>query len=258
MMISDITEDLLTPADLLLVREAITSQQKVLNRTNIPAPIIYDVVKSKLTLEIDVNTFKLALSKSVKANKIPGITGNLGKMGGFGPPKPPSKDSNVNTSPSNTAVPVFAPLVIQKTVAPSPEKSNPVVVPITEVSIPKEITPAPLLIEELKAAVEAVPVKTVAPKLAPVISIPSPEDGDRIWNPERAKTFILTFAAAANKDEAGHLRRQADVACLSSAATSAVFRVAMGWDPSKIKNIFQWNDLFDDSKEEKSVEDKTA
>lgn len=80
-----ITSSTLTDNDLMNIAIAIILLQKNLNRNNIPANLIFELINDILSTSFSVQSFHKALSLAVRDDKIHGISAYAGRYGGFGP-----------------------------------------------------------------------------------------------------------------------------------------------------------------------------
>lgn len=263
----DISDSTLTDADLLAVKEAYIFQSKALKSTNVPSPLLFKILEGKLSLPLDLNSFKLSLSRSVAAKKIPGFGLHLGRHGGFGPNKEENKNDQVNPVRNSVVSHDDAPAVVAKVSDPdrvasvSKDSAKPeakeVKTPVTEK--PVVLTPRDLArFDEPKISIEG--IKNFAKSLpgnpdpdlltaAPIIPI-VPSRPEKKWNQKRALEFLDAFIPACLLKEGLLLRAKAAEMSFSEEKTRALFRIALGWDPAKVNSpFFRWDEFFNAAQE---------
>lgn len=250
----EITSTTLNADDLKRIHECLVYLQGFLDRNNIPGALIYAEVKGGLSVALDETQFRLALSKAVSTGRLPGIESHLGRSGGFGPVKGTVRSAVVVSKP--IAAKPSAVVLIPLAEPPAPKKAIPTITavvkppaPIKPVETPRlaDIMASNVPVEEVEEAVEEKESTKEAPteNPVPVLTAISIKPGS-IWNPDQAKVFIYAFADLASPKEQQLLRARAEEASKNEAATRAIFRVALGWDPGVKANPFvNWAELFD-------------
>lgn len=238
----------LTDNDLTLAQEIITKKQKEFQRKNIPGPMIFEALKGKLSQPFEEAEFRKLFGEAVKANKLPGIASHLGKGGGFGPVK--SETHTATFKPEKTTSEVKKIELVQEI---KPEiitdgdsdydydvelsaqdlvKFNPVSMTDreTETMAQKEF---PGLDPDNLIAYPARQFKTTRP--------------GKKWNSDRAREIVQDFLPACLPMARALLKSRLEDFTQNEHQTRALFRIALGWDPSKLKsNVFKWDEFFDE------------